>query len=175
MASSDHEADAGRGLGTGMWVLFWVCVLGLGTWLFADVLGLRENPNGAVTGTLENGIAEVRLRANPQGHYVADGLVNGRPVQMMVDTGATTVAIPGAWADRLGLTRGPRISVRTANGETEAWLTRIEALQLGSMVFRDVRANIVPNLDGGILLGMSALSSVEFSQRDGELVLRQRR
>lgn len=158
-----------------MWVLFWLGVLGLGTWVFADVFGLRDNPNGAVTGTLAGGIAEVRLRANPQGHYLADGLVNGREATMMVDTGATTVAIPGAWADRLGLGRGPRVTVRTANGEAEAWLTRIDELQLGSMVFRDVRANIVPGLDGAILLGMSALSSVEFRQRDGELVLRQQR
>lgn len=165
----------GRGLGTGMWILFWLAVLGLGTWVFGGALGIRENPNGAVAGTLAGGVAEVRLAANPAGHYVADGLVNGREARMMVDTGATSVAVPAAWGERLGLSRGPRITVMTANGEARAWLTRIDRLQLGSLEFRDVRASLVPNLDGAILLGMSALSSVEFTQRDRELVIRQSR
>lgn len=175
MSEPGQEPEPGTGLGTGMLVLFWVGVLGLGTWIFGGVLGIRDNPNGAVQGTFEGGVAEVRLAANPQGHYVAEGLVNGREVVMMVDTGATSVAVPEAWADRLGLRRGPEVSVMTANGEARAWLTRIDRLQLGSLEFRNVEANIAPGLSGEILLGMSALGSVEFTQRDRELVLRQMR
>lgn len=174
---SDEEAprDTGAGMGTGMLVLFWIGVLALGSWFFADVLGIRGNPNGSVEGTYENGVAEVRLRANPSGHYVASGLINGRDVTLLVDTGATSVAVPEAMAASLGLRRGPEITLRTANGDATGYLTRIDQLQLGSLVFEDVGANIAPGLNGEILLGMSALGSVEFTQRDGELILRQTR
>ena len=174
---SDEQApgNAGAQMGTGMLALFWVGVLALGSWFFADVLGVRSNPNGSVEGSYENGIAEVRLRANPQGHYVASGLVNGRDVTLLVDTGATSVAVPEAMAARLGLRRGPEITLRTANGDATGYLTRIDQLQLGSLVFKDVSASIAPGLNGEILLGMSALGSVEFTQRNGVLTLRQTR
>lgn len=174
---SDEPAphDAGARMGTGMLILFWLGVLGLGSWFFADVLGIRGNPNGNVEGSYENGIAEVRLRANPRGHYVASGLVNGREVTLLVDTGATSVAVPEAMAAGLGLRRGPEITLRTANGDATGYLTRIDQLQLGSLVFENVGANIAPGLDGEILLGMSALGGVEFTQRNGELTLRQTR
>ena len=117
----------------------------------------------------------MRLRANPRGHYVASGLVNGRDVTLLVDTGATSVAVPEAMAARLGLRRGPEITLRTANGDATGYLTRIDQLQLGSLVFKDVSASIAPGLNGEILLGMSALGSVEFTQRNGVLTLRQTR
>jgi aspartyl protease family protein len=53
-------------------------------------------------------------------------------------------------------------------------VTRIDRLQLGDIVLRDVRALVVPGLDGKqVLLGMSALNKLEFTQRGGTMLLRQ--
>lgn len=161
-------------MGRGMTVLFWLLVLGGGTLLFSGVLG-GGNGTGRVEAVVRDGTAEVRLQADRSGHYVAEGTLNGEPARMLLDTGATSVVVPVDLADRIGLKRGPRVPVETANGRSEVWLTRIDELQLGTLRFRDVRAAIAPGLDGQVLLGMSALGSVEMNQSDGELVIRQAR
>lgn len=159
-------------MGRGMTVLFWLLVLGGGTLLFSGVLGGNGSP-GRVESVVRDGTAEVRLQADRSGHYVAEGTINGVPARMLLDTGATSVVVPVDLAERIGLKRGPRMPVETANGRSEVWLTRIDELQLGTLRFRDVRAAIAPGLDGQVLLGMSALGSVEMNQSDGELVVRQ--
>ncbi|MNC64411.1 hypothetical protein D3C75_1146100 [compost metagenome] len=62
----------------------------------------------------------------------------------------------------------------TANGRTQGYRTRLGTLQLGDILLREVRALVVPGLDGDqVLLGMSALKQLEFTQRGGTLLLRQ--
>lgn len=162
-------------MGRGMLAVFWLLVLGGGTWLFSGVLTEREDPNGRVTGTVEGGTAEVRLQANASGHYVAEGTINGMPARMLLDTGATSVVVPADLAEAMGLERGPRVPVQTANGRSAVWMTRIDRLRLGTLEFRDVEAAIAPGLEDAVLLGMTALGSVEMTQRAGELVIRQPR
>lgn len=161
-------------MGRGMTVLFWVLVLGGGTLLFSGVLGGGDG-GGRVEAVVRDGTAEVRLQADRSGHYVAEGTINGEPVPMLLDTGATSVVVPVDLAERIGLKRGPQVPVETANGRAEVWLTRIDDLRLGTLQFRNVRAAIAPGLEGQVLLGMSALGSVEMNQSGGELVIRQAR
>ncbi len=116
----------------------------------------------------------MQLAGNRQGHFVASGHINGRPVQFMLDTGATDVSVPADLAERLGLERGAPVTLSTANGRSEGYRTRIELLQLGDIVLRDVAALVAPGLDGDqVLLGMSALKKLEFTQRGGSMLLRQ--
>jgi aspartyl protease family protein len=171
----EPRRDGIAGMGRGMLAVFWVLVLAGGTWLFSGVLEREENPNGRVEGTRDGEVAEVRLQANGSGHYVATGTINGEPARMLLDTGATSVVVPVDFADAIGLERGPRVPVNTANGRSEVWMTRIDRLRLGTLEFRDVEAAIAPGLDDAVLLGMSALGSVEMTQRAGELVIRQTR
>lgn len=66
------------------------------------------------------------------------------------------------------------VGVSTANGRTQGFRTELGRLQLGDIVLRDVRAIVVPGLgDEQVLLGMSALKQLEFTQRSGTLLLRQ--
>ncbi|HSJ49577.1 MAG TPA: retroviral-like aspartic protease family protein, partial [Gammaproteobacteria bacterium] len=52
--------------------------------------------------------------------------------------------------------------------------TRLDELRIGDIVLRDVRASINPAVDDiGILLGMSVLKQLEFTQRGDILILRQ--
>ncbi|MNR47254.1 hypothetical protein D3C85_1663360 [compost metagenome] len=77
-------------------------------------------------------------------------------------------------AAKLALERGAPVMLSTANGRTQGYRTRLETLQLGDILLREVRALVVPGLDGEqVLLGMSALKQLEFTQRGGTLLLRQ--
>lgn len=116
----------------------------------------------------------MKLLGNGQGHFVASGQINGQPVEFMLDTGATDVAVPAELADRLGLQRGPPVTLSTANGRSQGYRTRLDRLKLGDIVLQDVRALVAPGLGGEqVLLGMSALKQLEFTQRSGTMLLRQ--
>ncbi len=143
-------------------------LLVLMTWLFGDLLERRHHPNRGLDADAER----VVLEAGPGGHYRAPGRINGERVTFLVDTGASHVAIPGGVADHLGLERGAEIRVSTAGGVTTAYNTRLDEIALGGLRVRDVRGSIVPDMGGdAVLLGMTFLRHIQFSQRDGQLVL----
>jgi aspartyl protease family protein len=155
-------------------VLAWCAALFLATRFFGQWEARQQNPNTVVSSEQAEGFIEVKLASNTQGHFVASGQINGQPVDFMLDTGATDVSIPAELAERLKLEKGFGVTLSTANGRTQGYRTRIDRLQLGDIVLRDVRALVVPGLDGKqVLLGMSALNKLEFTQRGGTMLLRQ--
>ncbi|MCY1181170.1 clan AA aspartic protease [compost metagenome] len=120
------------------------------------------------------GYVEVRLASSRQGHYRLDGRIDGQAVTFLLDTGATQVAVPARVAERLGLAPGAAVTLSTANGRVTGHRTQLQDLRLGDIRLTQVPAIIVPGMDGEeVLLGMSALKQLEFTQRDGTLVLRQ--
>jgi aspartyl protease family protein len=168
------QAPPGKRAGRLMLIIAWAAALFLATRFFGEWEQRQENPNTNVSSEHGDGYVEVQLASNRQGHFVMTGQINARPVQFMLDTGATNVAIPEAVADTLRLERGARVEVSTANGRTEAFRTTLERLQIGDIVLNNVRALVVPGLDGEeVLLGMSAVKQLEFTQRGGTLLLRQ--
>lgn len=165
---------AGRRVGRVMLVLAWGAGLLLATQFFADWEQSRFNPNRDPVSVIQGEQVEVRLESNVQGHFVADGRINGETVTFLLDTGATDVAIPAELADRLELPRGAPVMLQTANGQTTGYRTVLDSLGLGGILLHDVRALIAPGFGGEqVLLGMSALKQLEFTQRAGTLVLRQ--
>jgi aspartyl protease family protein len=172
---NEDEAANSR-IGKVMTVIGFVFGLGLLTLFFQDKLDERRNPNQSPLAYLNtDGIAEVVLERNPQGHYVATGFINGHEVEFLLDTGATDVAVPEHIARAAGLTFGQQGLSSTANGVVTTWNTRIDSLQLGTINLSNVEASILPSMnDNLILLGMSALRQVEFTQQGRELTLRYR-
>lgn len=165
-----------RRLGTGMLLIGALGALALMTLGFDALIGHRSNPNREPVARIGNDFAEVVLKANRQHHYVALALINGQEAEVMVDTGATQVAVSEALARRLGLQPGAAFPVATANGTTTAYATRITSIRLGTIELRDIKANIVPAMGSPeVLLGMSFLRDLELVQREGRLVLRQYR
>lgn len=155
-------------------IIAWAAALFLATRFFAEWEQRQENPNTVVASEHGDGYVEVKLTSNRDGHFVMTGQINARPVQFMLDTGATNVAVPESVAQTLRLERGERVQVSTANGRTDAFRTTLQRLQIGDIVLYNVRALVVPGLDGEqVLLGMSAVKQLEFTQRGGTLLLRQ--
>ena len=167
---------ATKRIGAGMYILASVLVLVLMTMLFGDAIERQRNPNREPESiATDNGETSIILRRNPAGHYVLNGKVNGVAVEFIVDTGATSVSVSGSLAKKIGLARGPEQRAITANGITLAYATHIDSLVVGDIEEHDVAAAIVPNLPGDqILLGMSFLKRLDFSQRGDTLVLTQR-
>jgi len=156
-----------------MVVAAWLLVLGLLTLFFNNWLDGQRNPNRQVHSmTAADGVHEVVLRRNRYGHYVANAALNDRAVEVLLDTGATLVSVPDSLARALDLRRGPAIPVETANGTITTYATRLKRIQLGDIVVHDVSAAINPRSDE-VLLGMSFLKRLEFTQRGDTLTLRQ--
>ena len=95
------------------------------------------------------------------GHYWVDATVDGRHMRMMVDTGASLVAITPEDAHRLGIAVRPEQynrRLRTANGDARAARVVLPSLSVGGVKLNNVEAMVV---EGGLphsLLGMSYLS-----------------
>jgi aspartyl protease family protein len=120
--------------------------------------------------------ASVELRARGDGHYYARAEVNGRPADVMVDTGATMVALTYEDAERAGVHLKPSDftqSVSTANGTARFALVRLDRVSIGNITVRDVKAGVAERGRLSItLLGMSFLSRLErVDMRSGTLVL----
>ena len=120
---------------------------------------------------------ETALRADGRGQYAADALVNGLPVRMLVDTGASDVVVSASTAARLGLARsGERErAIQTANGRSKASPAVLTHVSFGGIYMNDVEALILAPEAGDLnLLGESFLKRlVSVEQRDGLLILRQ--
>ena len=154
----------------------WLVVLGLVTLEFHDYLTQQRNPNEQFEQTVRaDGARVVVLQRNRYGHYVASGSINGQPVEFFLDTGATDVAVPEGVARRLQLRSGAPARYETANGAAVGYATRLGVVRLGAIELRDVRASIHPGMaDDQVLLGMSFLRNLDFSQTGDRLTLTQR-
>ena len=113
-----------------------------------------------------------------RGHFLVEARVDGRLINFMLDTGASVAALTASDAARLGIHPAPRdftVEVRTANGSVRAAPARLDKVEVGDLIVRDVAAVILP--DGALsdnLLGLSFLSRLRrFEYSDGRLVLEQ--
>ncbi len=153
--------------------LAWLLFLALLTFGFNNYLEQQNNPNQVVVTNFDETIAEVRLKQNRQGHYLANGQINHSPVTFMLDTGATLISIPETIADRLKLDKGFPIQSRTANGNITVYSTRLETVSIGAIELKNIRATINPYMHGNeILLGMSFMKHLEMTQKGKQLILK---
>jgi len=133
-----------------------------------------------VTGALDPGVTvredqqRLVIAVSADGHFHADVKLNGTPVRMLVDTGATTTAIPPAVARRAGLDLGSlryTITVNTANGQTRAASARLKTLSIGPVTLKDVRVLVGSRQGGPSVLGMSTLRRFRRVTIDGDRML----
>lgn len=159
-----------RPLGRGMALAASLLVLGMFTLYFDSSLEARNHPNRQLQ--IAPG-SELALKRSRDGHYVFPGTINGQQVTFLLDTGATLVSVPAHLAGELGLKPGAYQQTVTANGTVTTRATRLDALAFGPFEIRAVPASLNPGMRGDqILLGMSVLKHLEFTQRGDTLILR---
>ena len=163
-----------RRIGKIMVGAMWLLLLGLLTLFFNDFLEQQYNPNQQIASVQRNGQQELELQRNKYGHYVASGMINQQPVVFMLDTGASDISIPLKVAQRMGLQPGRAVTYQTANGPALNYATQLDSVSLGNITLYNLPASINPNVDHeDVLLGMSFLKHLEFSQKGNTLTLRQ--
>jgi aspartyl protease family protein len=142
-------------------------ILGLGHRVMFELLP----PGSALRNDSQvEGERSVRIRRRPNGHFVARTRVNGVSLDMLIDTGASTVVLKSVDARKLGIDVDQlryTVPVQTANGTTYAAHVRLQNLTLGSISLDNVEALVArPGSLKENLLGMSFLSrlrSYEFT------------
>jgi aspartyl protease family protein len=122
--------------------------------------------------------ARVDIAMNREGQYLTNGMINGRVVQFLVDTGANTLSMTTEDARMLGIDyqkNGEEGRSLTAGGVVRAWSVMLPRVQIGPLIVRQVEASIreAPRF-GPILLGMSFLSRVNMQHEQNRLQLIER-
>ena len=128
----------------------------------------------ATTPTYAGRVAQ--LQAGDDGHFRTKARLNGRPVDVLVDTGATYLSMSESTARRLGLqirSDAYRYKAQTANGETSVALDKLDRVQIGQVEVRDVEVMVSKGeLMPTTLLGMSFLGKLKrFEVEQGTLNL----
>jgi aspartyl protease family protein len=110
------------------------------------------------------------------GQYIAAGGINGVPVQFMIDTGASSVAISATEAKRIGIDykkKGRPVQVSTASHTWPAFALTFDKVRLGQIELRNVAGIVVDSDKPDVpLLGMSFLSQVDVSTQGQVMILK---
>jgi aspartyl protease family protein len=125
----------------------------------------------------DSGGSSMVLSPDSGGHYSVAGEINGFPVNMMLDTGATLVAIPAALAGRMGIdykNKGRRAFSQTAAGTTTVWIVKLDRVRIGEFEFANVEGSVSEAGLGVILLGNSVLKRLDMKTESGLLTLTKR-
>lgn len=118
--------------------------------------------------------SEVAIVRNATNQYITDANINGKRIKVLVDTGATAVALSSKDAKRLGIRykKGKPSQAVTASGVAKAYEVTLERISLGAITVRNVSAMVI---EGGfpvqVLLGMSYLNHVNIREQGGTMYL----
>ena len=119
----------------------------------------------------------VTLNSDGRGHFQVDARVEGRSIDFLVDTGASSIALRESSAAKLGIHPSASdysVRMQTANGVGKAARVQLDRVEVNGITVRNVDALVVP--DEALttnLLGMSFLSRVKWTHDRGRLVLEQ--
>ena len=113
------------------------------------------------------------LNASSGGHFLTAGQINGRAVQFMVDTGATSVAMSAADAERTGIKylEGQPVQMSTANGVTRGYRVKLNSVRVGDVEVYDVDAVVSPQPMPHMLLGNSFLTRFQMLRENEQMIL----
>ena len=116
------------------------------------------------------------LPADSRGHFMTQGAINGRPVTFMLDTGATSIALSAADAQRIGLdySKGQRVQMNTANGVSSGYKLRLQSVRVGDVEVYDIDAIVSPQPMPFVLLGNSFINRFSMRRDADQMVLEKR-
>ena len=116
---------------------------------------------------------KIVLKAGSGGHFMTAGQVNGKAVQFMVDTGATSVAMSSVDAERAGIQykAGRSVSLSTANGNAQGFQVKLDSVRVGEVEVLNVDAVVMPQAMPFMLLGNSFLNRFQMLRDNDQLTL----
>lgn len=154
---------------TMLFLLFWLVVMA------AMYLAMQHFLKPAQAKVLADGT--VRIERGMDGHFRVKGYVNDQPVTFLVDTGATSVSVTDALAERAGLEGGEKVRFRTANGERDGRIVTADEVRIASLRVRDVRVGTGYTGDDSedALLGQNFLRFFDVQMSGDEMLLRPRK
>jgi aspartyl protease family protein len=141
----------------------------LGTAVFLGVQAMQRQSERARF-SFDATSGRIELKRGPDGHFHWPGRVNGVAVDFLVDTGATSTALPLALAQEAGLTLEGTMRSSTAGGEVEGRIARADIALQGGVAAQRLRVAVLPRLESP-LLGMDIISKLRLSQAGGVLTL----
>jgi len=119
---------------------------------------------------------EVKIWKDISGSFTTVGSINGRTVNMLVDTGATSVALSEREAIRLGIPyrmKGKKMGVSTASGSARGYEVTLDRVQVGNLLLHNVGAMVIEgDSPREVLLGMTFLNRVQMDNQGTVMVLR---
>jgi aspartyl protease family protein len=120
--------------------------------------------------------ASVTLHRDISGHFLANGQINGHEAKMLVDTGASYIAMPASDATRMNLNyrNGAVGAVSTANGVVPAYKIKLDTVKIGDIEVHQVDALVQESGLPVILLGMSFLNRMEIRQEGDSMTMNKR-
>ena len=122
------------------------------------------------------GGVRIVMSADSGGHFVGQGTINARPIQFLVDTGATTIGIGVPDAERIGLDykKGEPVQLATANGVARGWRIRLSSVRVNDVEVREIDAVVTPYAMPFVLLGNSYLTRFQMTRNNEQMVLEKR-
>lgn len=141
----------------------------IGTALFVAVQAMQRHSERARF-SFDGASGRVTLQRANDGHFHWPGTVNGVAVDFLVDTGATSTALPLALADRAGLALEGSVRSSTAGGVVSGQWARADIALQGGVNAQSLRVTVLPRLQAP-LLGMDVISKLRLTQSDGVLTL----
>lgn len=129
-----------------------------------------------VSRSASSGPASVTLKPDSRGHFMVQGQINGGTVRMLLDTGATMIALSAADATRLGINyrQGQPGMVNTANGTAPVYKVRLNTVKVGDIELNQVDALVQEAGLPFALLGMSFLNRTEMRREGDHMTLTKR-
>src|SRR5450631_2052306 len=120
--------------------------------------------------------ASVTLQANGQGHFVAQGQINGVAMRMLVDTGATMISLSASEATRIGINykNGQFGYTNTANGPAPVHRVTLSTVKIGDIELNQVDAVVQESGLPFALLGMSFLNRTDMRREGEQMILTKR-
>ena len=116
------------------------------------------------------------LVAGMGGHFMTAGQINGKAVQFMVDTGATSVAMGAQDAERTGINFriGQPVMMSTANGSVQGYRIKLDSVRVGDVEVFGVDAVVTPQPMPYMLLGNSFLTRFQMLRENDQMTLTKR-
>ena len=116
---------------------------------------------------------KIVLTVGSGGHFMTAGQINGRAVQFMVDTGATSIAMGAQDAERAGINykAGQPVTMSTANGNTQGYRVKLDSVRVGEVEVFSVDAVVTPQAMPFMLLGNSFLGRFQMLRDNDQMTL----